>query len=375
DPECTTPKRVEGFCVPIERCRNIYSIISSGDPPSQGVQKYINRAACTLPGVARSICCRPMEVDPAPATTTPKMIESRSGYNTPRSGLSIKMGIEPRSSSTLNWSLLPTDCGSKSNDRIAHGNLTDVFEYPWMVLLRYESNGMLYDKCGGSLINNRYVLTAAHCVKTASDFPLSKVRLGEHDTSKAVDCIVYSNGERECADEPIDVDIESAIIHTGYVRPYYQNDIALIRMAQEIPFNSIAPICLPVNENIRNQELPRYIITGWGATENGANSDVLLQANVNHIPMSECQQKMKEYSLLVSLSKELQICAGGENLVDSCKGDSGGPLGFSVDVSGPKFVQFGIVSRGGKGCGEYNVPGIYTRVGSYMNWIVANMQP
>uniref|UniRef100_A0A182QHR3 CLIP domain-containing serine protease n=1 Tax=Anopheles farauti TaxID=69004 RepID=A0A182QHR3_9DIPT len=377
DPECKTPTMTDGFCVSIERCRNIYNIVISGMAPSRGVQNYINRAACTLPGVVRSVCCQPVEVVPAPVptttstttTATPTVIKSPTGLN-------IIMGTEPDSASALDWSLLPTNCGSKTNNRIANGNLTSVFEYPWMVLLRYESKGVLHDGCGGSLINNRYVLTAAHCVRTSSSFRLSKVRLGEHDKKKHIDCNVYLDGDEECADPAIDVDIESAIVHKGYNRPKFRNDIALIRMAQEIVLSdSIATICLPVNDNIRNRVLPKYIITGWGTTENQTLSDVLLQAIVHHVPIPECQQKMRENSLLISLSEELQMCAAGENLVDSCQGDSGGPLGFSVNVSGPKFMQFGLVSAGVKSCGEVSVPGIYTRVGPYVNWIVANMKP
>uniref|UniRef100_A0A182RQF3 CLIP domain-containing serine protease n=1 Tax=Anopheles funestus TaxID=62324 RepID=A0A182RQF3_ANOFN len=380
DPKCETPTKSDGFCVSIERCRNIHSIVTSPTPPPRGVQNYINRAACTQPGVERSVCCQPLEIIPKPVTTTttttrapPVNIPVQTG-----TGLVMTVGVEPDSSTTLDWSLLPTtNCGTITINRIAHGNATRVFEYPWMVLLRYLSNGNLQDGCGGSLINNRYVLTAAHCIKTSSRLQLAKVRLGEHDKRQHEDCHVYNDGEIECADPAIDVDIESTVVHKNYNRPIkFRHDIGLIRMAQEVEFtDSIKPICLPVNEAVRRKVLTKYIITGWGTTEEQSLSDVLLQAIVNHVEVPECQQKMTENFLYVTLAEEWQMCAAGEGLVDSCQGDSGGPLGFSVDVSGARFVQFGIVSAGVRSCGKENVPGIYTRVSSYMDWIVANMKP
>lgn len=347
---CTTPTKQPGFCVSIERCRNIYNIVSNPTPPSTGIANYIKRAACTLPGVTRSVCCQPAEVAPEQTKTT----------TSPASG--------------GNLALLPKDCGLRVDDRLAFGNVTKVFSYPWMAVLRYNYNGDIVDGCGGSLINKRYILTAAHCLKTRSTMPIHSVVLGEHTKGQDVDCNIYRDSEdreieRDCA-EPVEVfGIESFEVHQDYNRPKYSNDIGLIRLDRDVVMKDhIKPICLPVTPELQRQAFVNYVVTGWGTTENQTGSNILLEAVLPHVDVSECQLKMNENRLSIRLS-EKQMCAGGKNRVDTCKGDSGGPLGFSANYNGARFVQFGIVSLGVDSCGQKSVPGIYCRVAGYMDWI------
>ncbi|XP_058449065.1 serine protease grass-like [Malaya genurostris] len=347
---CLTPTRQDGLCVPIHRCRNIYDIVQKPTPPSTGIANYIKRAACTLPGVERSICCQPPEVVPE-TTVLPGKAD-----------------------------LLPKECGQSVNDRIAFGNATQVFAFPWMALLQYNQNGELIDGCGGSLINNRYVLTAAHCIKTRSTIRLVQVRLGEHTRNQDIDCNIYrdNNGveiERDCADPVEDYQVESFEIHPDYNRPKYSNDIGLIRLDRSVTMKyHIRPICLPVTPQLRSKQFERYIVTGWGTTENQTGSQALLQATVPRVNNDECQQKMLQNRLNVQLSDK-QLCAGGSDKVDTCRGDSGGPLVFSTDFNGPRFIQFGVVSAGVDSCGKKSIPGIYCRVGSYMDWILNTIKP
>lgn len=153
DAACTTPDRKPGFCVEISRCKNIYSIVSSPNP-NPVYDKYIRAIACTVPGEARSVCCKPLEVVPKPTTTTTPVVPG------------ILVDQEEK------LALLPEECGKSTSDRISNGNDTKVFDHPWMVLLQYRHKGAVIGGCGGSLINKRYVLTAAHCIRTRSSLQL-----------------------------------------------------------------------------------------------------------------------------------------------------------------------------------------------------------
>ncbi|XP_055551220.1 serine protease grass-like, partial [Wyeomyia smithii] len=228
-----------GLCVAIQRCQNIYEIVQSPNPPSKNHANYIRNAACNIPGVERSICCQLEEV-------APEVKSSDQAIN-----------------------LLPSDCGQSSSDRIANGKDTQVFDYPWMALLRYNKNGELVDLCGGSLISNRYVLTAAHCWKNSSSLKIDHVRLGEHTRNQEKDCIDCDEGEEtECAEPVEDYQIESSITHPKYNRREFSNDIALIRLARIVEFKDhIRPICLPTSPELRSKQLDKYIVTGWGLTE------------------------------------------------------------------------------------------------------------
>lgn len=126
--------------------------------------------------------------------------------------------------------------------------------------------------CGGTLINSRYVITAAHCIQSIpSAWRLNSIRFGENDLNQNPDCEGYGSS-RDCADPHINVPVEQVIVHDQYIAYNEQqyNDIALVRLTRNVKFTSfIKPICLPISNELVEKTFvgDRMEVVGWGKTE------------------------------------------------------------------------------------------------------------
>ncbi|KAF2887921.1 hypothetical protein ILUMI_18252, partial [Ignelater luminosus] len=174
----------------------------------------------------------------------------------------------------VNSNLLPArhECGQHAEERIFGGTKTTIEQFPWLVLLESTNNDFT---CGGSLINNRYVLTAAHCVGE----DIVSVRLGEYNLEKDKDCEGDDTpGFEYCADPVVNVEVEERIVH-GSFDSHDRNaygDIALLRLKKEVNYTKfIQPICLPHFSELttKNFEGKKAVIAGWGRTEKKWESD------------------------------------------------------------------------------------------------------
>ncbi|XP_049858362.1 uncharacterized protein LOC126349011 [Schistocerca gregaria] len=274
-----------------------------------------------------------------------------------------------------NRSLLPSECATLLEDRIVGGNKAELGSFPWIARLGYSVKGRsrtLY-RCGGALISSRYVITAAHCVTTLpSDFQLKAVRLGEVDARGDPDC-----DEVQCAEPVQDFAVAAAAVHPQYNSPKFRHDVALVRLDREARFSAyVIPICLPFGElATQNYTGLKVTVAGWGATENGTGSDELRYTRLTVAATDECGEAYRRTH--IALSGETQVCAGGAPGVDSCDGDSGGPLTLAHQpgAGDPRHVLLGVVSFGARRCGSDGFPGVYTRVGAYLNWLLDNLQP
>lgn len=349
-------------CLPLKDCAALSALAQRGKQPTREDVLQLQQAHCGFQGVHPMVCCP----------------SSSGGPGGPRPS-----GLSPSASppAPANLRLLPLDeCGPVSADRIIGGKEAQVMELPWMARLGYRrdfSSDFDYN-CGGSLISDRYVLTAAHCINENTGLVPVSVRLGEQDASSEIDCSFVS-GEQVCAPPPVDVVIERIIKHKNYGENRFQNDIALLRLARPVQFTDfVKPVCLPVDGKDQKRDLTgkKVTVAGWGrvANRNGAGgSKVLMKVSV---PVSKAQDCASAYvPLQLLIASEKQMCAGDYGK-DSCQGDSGGPLTTAGTVKGtPRVVQHGIVSFGPSHCATEGTPGVYTRVSHYVPWIVQNIEP
>ncbi|XP_029050777.1 CLIP domain-containing serine protease 2-like [Osmia bicornis bicornis] len=353
---CTSPNGVVGWCIGLRQCPQLLTILQSSPPETI---EFLRQSQCGFDDNDPRVCC-PIQNENA----------DLSGGADGAKEANLQFDLS-------NNTLLPSDCGKdlSHDQRVVGGEHTDIDEFPWMALLIYSTPNGETASCGGALISTRYVLTAAHCLRSKNmpiSWSLVNVRLGEYDTITNPDCVKDDANSTVCADDVITVGIEKQIAHENYnpLSPDQKYDIALLRLNRDIPFtNYVKPICLPSNDAIGNN----LFVAGWGKTENGFSSNIKLKVSVSLVSKQQCEQTYSIRGVTLGFG---QICAGGVVDKDSCTGDSGGPL-MSVEKGSDgtgRWTAVGIVSFGLTACGFPNWPVVYTRVIDFIPWILSKLE-
>ncbi|XP_026480930.1 vitellin-degrading protease-like [Ctenocephalides felis] len=228
------------------------------------------------------------------------------------------------------------NAASVIDGRIVGGNKTQITKYGYQISVQVQREHL----CGGAILDNFWILTAAHCV--LFDHTQYQIRSG----SSLRDFNGYLH------------DVVEIHKHPQYnVSEIFDLDVAVMRVRQPFRLDGRSRRKVRLTEGGHDMPVGAVAtITGWGLLEENGDKSQFLQ--VVQIPVADKAKCIQEYQKWNETLTENMFCAGvPEGGKDSCQGDSGGPL---VDDAG---VLHGIVSWG-VGCGRPGIPGIYTRVDS-----------
>ncbi|XP_076459669.1 uncharacterized protein LOC143292888 [Babylonia areolata] len=248
-------------------------------------------------------------------------------------------------------------CGRRQGGfyRVVGGQEAQRHSWPWQVAImtRYQEQ-----YCAGTMIAPQWLLTAAHCVRKRGRRRRIIVRAGEHDLEE------FEGSEQ-------DVKPEREYPHPNFDYATITNDIALVRLKTPLEERTHPGYaCLPDPGFSPDRDSLCYIV-GWGKRRNTHlfGADVLHEAQVPVVSPKRCQNVF-DYHI-----NDTQLCAGyRRGGTDACSGDSGGPLICPKTEAGvTRWFLLGITSYG-EGCGRRGKYGIYTRVTSYLDWIVDTIE-
>jgi trypsin len=221
-------------------------------------------------------------------------------------------------------------------------------EFPFIVSLQTNLYGLGHF-CGGTLIKQNWVLTAAHCIDPQA--PLDRIYVGMTSQSQKGQAEVFT---------PV-----KQIRHPSYSEDTQDWDYALIELSGDSKFKpaelNTAVLNIPAQSS--SNEI-MATVAGWGVTSENAYNipDQLLKVDVPLVDAAECK---KAYSN----ATDRMICAGyAQGGKDSCQGDSGGPL--MIKNSNGDYILAGVVSFG-EGCARPNKYGVYSNVKEALSWIDA----
>ncbi|XP_077287909.1 serine protease persephone-like isoform X2 [Arctopsyche grandis] len=316
------------------------------------------------------ICCPQFSSTTTTTTTSKSTSFDPDGFVYPEENENSDNSISPTTIS----SRLPDIPGKKAKQACADYDMTVPVpvgtyilggeeagegEFPHMVALGYNKDTGLEYNCGGTLISNIYVLTAAHCVQNIERIPPTVAKIGTSYLLNDDDSTNYA--------------IVSSIPHPSYNRSMKYHDLALLRLNRPVEFTTTAhPACLNTEPE---SSINTLIITGWGTidTKVRSKSDTLQKANVTMVNLSTCNSsytERRDRKLPYGLTSQ-QMCAV-HSVADTCQGDSGGPIQIP-ETRDRMYTLVGITSFG-QACGS-GIPGVYVRISSYLSWIESIVWP
>ncbi|XP_045128788.1 phenoloxidase-activating factor 3-like isoform X2 [Portunus trituberculatus] len=216
-----------------------------------------------------------------------------------------------------------------------------------------------HNSCGASVISDRFIVTSAYCVINRN---ITMVRLGDIDLAR----------DNETNSNPSDYGVIDVILPPEFTEGVLYNDIALLKTDRKIEFNdAVFPYCVSSSPPPVGTEV---IVAGFGFINETHKSTHLMEATLGVLPLAECEQKYldkegerlkKAYPSLLQERSGL-LCAGDKKS-GVCRGDEGGPL-FRQREDGSRYLE-GLISFTGSFCGDGVLPGIFTAIADYVDFI------
>ncbi|WP_394210939.1 S1 family peptidase [Enterovibrio calviensis] len=252
--------------------------------------------------------------------------------------------------------------------RIISGSYASIESTPWQAFLSIGNSRTGYYACGGIIISDDYVITAAHCVNGFS----------------AADVRVYA-GFEQLSFAGTGIAVASVKVYPDYDDEMLTGDIALVRLAEGLPSNAQPiKILLPDRQDDLDQEFvgaaqDNLYVSGWGATYTGGSvTEALLKTTMNGVSDDTCSWTKVSGAVSGELSAAY-VCADQSYTAGICSGDSGGPLVWQdKDYAGDAdrgYRAVGIVSFSNRnyGCGSTSSEDGFTQISTYYDWIGQNM--
>ncbi|CAB3230683.1 unnamed protein product [Arctia plantaginis] len=255
--------------------------------------------------------------------------------------------------------LADVECGLNigRRGRIVGGVDSLPAEFPWTASIWRQGA----HQCGATVLSDRWLLTAGHCVCSVFD---------EFYRSRQLSVVVgYTDISNKEENEPI----SKILPHPDYKCSKKPNDVALLKTVRQLRWSSeLQPACLPNSPYDFSGTLAT--VAGWGFTnenrEKGSRPNVLKKTEVTVVTNDQCNSWYRSQGSKVKIIPS-QMCAGHEvGGRDSCWADSGGPLMTREDTR--HVMVIGVVSTG-SGCARPRMPGVYTRISRYTDWISSSI--
>lgn len=249
------------------------------------------------------------------------------------------------------------DCGLLNvQSRISHGFDANPHKYPWVAFIKIFNNAT--SKCTGSLIDDRTILTAAHCVEKKDGGYVHPSRL----------LVFLGITTKKDAYNDIGRRVEDIIVHPGRNVTYFENDIALLHLKIPVkPVKNIRPVCLPAN---RDESVFRKLkVAGFGRLSEEKEAFDLQEADIDYIDHNTCYQKASDYYKKPRFYfSKTTICGQGKDRTSICSGDSGGPLMHSNKDG--RMVIAGVSQFVRKKCGaDTDLADHYANIGLFTDFI------